>query len=123
MFKIAISIIILSFSFLIVSCNESVDSEEKAIFQSVYADSLFESSTFITKKYVIGKSPEFIIVNNVLYLKIQISYNKNNMYMVADTIIWNNSRLDDLICRNQELIPLLPNKNSKNRGIAWVKGP
>jgi hypothetical protein len=102
------------------SCNAKDKSKETSMYQSVHAKELLSKSTLKIHQYNRGDSPEFVIDGNVLYLKIQTSYNKGNIYMVADTQTWDNSKLEKLIETSPEIKKLLPDPNSKNKGILWL---
>lgn len=103
------------------ACQAKDDGKETSVYQSVNAKVLLDKTSSQVHDYDKGKSPEFLVVDNILYLKIQTTYNKNNLYMVADTQSWDSTKLNSLVKKNPEIKELLPDPNSTNGDIAWIK--
>lgn len=120
MYKTFTGILILLVLSVTTSCHAKDDVKETAMYQSVHAKTLLDKTTSITHEYRRGESPDYIVDGQVLYLKIQTTYNKDNFYMVADTYSWDSSKLNFLVINNPEIKALLPDQNSKNGGIVWL---
>jgi hypothetical protein len=120
MYKILSGLALLLVFSVTTSCHANDDSKETSMYQSVHAKQLFDKGTLIIHEYNRGGSPDYIIDGNVLYLKIQTTYNKDNIYIVADTQSWDSSRLKILLSSNPAIKILLPEPNSNNGGIAWL---
>jgi len=95
-------------------------SKETSLYQSVYAESLTNTSSMVKKDFDNGKSPDFIIVDNKLYLKIQTENFESKLYVKVRHKKWDKREIQKLVQLNNNIHKMLPHPKQSNYGIRWI---
>lgn len=111
--------LIASLSFSILFLSFKSQAEETGLFQSVYAEKRMDMSD-VKSKTNSTELPLFIIEDEKLYLKVQSTRNKWNLYTEVSYPIWTSLEINKLQIDNPEIIKLFPSPSAKNCGIEWI---
>jgi hypothetical protein len=101
---------------------DQASAQETAIYKSVLAtDGKWEKSGKLYKSYdEVGDSPDFLIENGELFLKIQDTHTKWWLYVVVNKPKWPPEKLAAFKQDQPEIVELFPDPHSPTGGIAWL---
>ncbi len=99
-----------------------VHAHEHAAYKSVLAtDGKWEKSGELNKLFEeVGDSPDFLIENGELFLKIQDTHTKWWLYVVVNQPKWIPKELTALQKDHPEIVELFPDPYSPTGGISWL---
>ncbi|WP_367154799.1 hypothetical protein [Methylomonas sp. HYX-M1] len=109
-------IVFIAIAFPIVS-----KSDQRAVFQSVNAQDMWDKSAVDLEFPDNAKVPLFLIRNETLFLNIQITQPRWMLYMEVHQIKWDEDKLQSLLKGNPELQRYLPIAVALDGGIKWIE--
>lgn len=116
--KRALMVATIFFMLTIIGCTTR--SERSVIFQNVTAKSKWDNDSELLRKYHQNQEiPEYLVMNEKLFLPIQITQSKL-LYVEVTHVEWSAKKISELLLKAPALKRFLPNPTASGGGIAWI---